>query len=283
MTTAPSSTAFPTSARHGKSAGVSTPRRRRRSGGVIRRNQRVERYRELVRPLAIHYARRCGEPSEDLVQVGLMGLIRAAELYDGSRATRFESFARPHIRGAILHYLRDSAPSVRLPRRQAELQEKLIRLGNALEAAAPASRQKAEGDLRRSLGVGEQEWHLLQRQRRLNRPCRLEASLLEERMPARRLAEGDDPGADTDRDRLDSPCSVEAMLACLPPREREVVRQVVLAGWSYRKLAAELGISPMTVQRLLKRGLELLKRELEGGALSSGDRAGRAPSAVPAC
>jgi RNA polymerase sigma-B factor len=32
-----------------------------------------------------------------------MGLLRAAELYKPQTATPFEAFARPHIRGAILH------------------------------------------------------------------------------------------------------------------------------------------------------------------------------------
>ena len=87
------------------------------------RNQRVNQYRALVTPIAVHYCRRCPEPLDDLVQVGLMGLLRAAELYQPQTATPFEAFARPHIRGAILHYLRDSASAVRVPRRQMELHD----------------------------------------------------------------------------------------------------------------------------------------------------------------
>ena len=90
------------------------------------RNRRVEAHRDLVRPLAIHYARRCGESWEDLLQVGLLGLIRASELYRPESGTPFDAFARPHVRGAILHYLRDLSPVVRLPRRAAELQQRLL-------------------------------------------------------------------------------------------------------------------------------------------------------------
>jgi RNA polymerase sigma-B factor len=231
---------------------------------VVQRNRRVEAYRALVRPLAIHYARCSPEPSEDLLQVGMLGLIRAAELYRSDRATPFEVFARPHIRGAILHYLRDVAPCVRLPRRQAELQGKLSRLrqhGQDHPHPGPGPE-----DLRRSLGVDPEQWRLLLQHRQMNRPAPLDAERLSSLAAPPRQ---EDPRAAAAR--------TETLLAVLEPRQRWVVRQVVLAGWSYRKLAAEMQVSPMTVQRLLRRGLDRLRQHLDGDALSSGF-----PSGVPA-
>jgi RNA polymerase sigma-B factor len=64
----------------------------------------------LVAPIARHYARLTRESADDLTQVGLLGLLRAAERFVASRGLPFEPFARQHIRGAILHYLRDQAP-----------------------------------------------------------------------------------------------------------------------------------------------------------------------------
>lgn len=237
-----------------------------------RRNQRVESYRELVRPVALHYARRCSESCDDLIQVGMLGLIRAAELYRSERGTPFAAFARPHIRGAILHYLRDDAPSVRLPRRQAELQERLQRLESraALATDSPAARQ-----LRRRLGMDESHWSLLQRQRQLCRPIPLEGALVEEIAAPEQDCQG--RGVD-----------IAELLAQLEPRQRQVVRQVVLDGCSYRHLARQMQVSPMTVQRLLQRGLERLRQQLDGKRISvdrlSPDRPVRpAASALPAC
>ena len=82
-----------------------------------RRNARVEQHMRLVEPLARRYARSSGQDPEDLRQVGLLGLLRAAERYEGSRDVPFAAYARPHVRGAILHYLRDRAAIIRLPRR----------------------------------------------------------------------------------------------------------------------------------------------------------------------
>ncbi|MFM7085912.1 MAG: sigma-70 family RNA polymerase sigma factor [Cyanobium sp.] len=246
------------------------PRHRRHtpalSLAIRQRNQRVERYRDLVRPVAMHYAQCCSETREDLIQVGLLGLIRAAELYRHDMGTPFEAFARPHIRGAILHYLRDDAPSVRLPRRQAERQERLLRLERH-----NAAQGMGDADLQGRLGIEAEQWRLLMQYRRLNRPLPLEDQPLEE------LAA---PECQEQEERL---VPVAVLLKRLDPRQRQVVRQVVLAGWSYRKLASEMKISPMTVQRLLHRGLERLRQQLEEQPLRASRRGSRAESGVPAC
>ncbi|MFZ0407331.1 MAG: sigma-70 family RNA polymerase sigma factor [Cyanobium sp.] len=243
----------------------------RAATAVALRNHRVEHYRDLVRPIALHYANCCRESSEDLLQVGLLGLIRAAELYRQELETPFSAFARPHIRGAILHYLRDSAPTVRLPRRQAELQERIQRLLQS--ASMDPNPGPKEEQVRQQLGLSEQQWHLLTQQRRLNRPMPLEGELLE-------WLEA--PVEDQRPDRADLP-PVETLLERLEPRQRQVVRQVVLAGWSYRRLAQTMKVSPMTVQRLLHRGLAELRCQLDQAAIKPGTLVCSAGSAAPGC
>jgi len=244
-------------------------RRKQASAALRRRNHLVETYQDLVRPLALHYSRRCQESWEDLLQVGLLGLIRAAELYRCDRGTPFQAFARPHIRGAILHYLRDDAPSVRLPRRQAELQERLQRLEG--DPTWQHSVGAAAEQLRQRLGVDARSWSLLQRHRQLLRPLPLEEARLEE------LAA---PAAGEAEERL---VLLGQLLEQLDPRQRLVVRQVVLAGWSYRRLAARMQISPMTVQRLLHRGLADLRRQLEATEIRRDLPVCRAGSGLPGC
>lgn len=241
---------------------------RRQPSWLHQRNQRVEAYRHLVRPLAVHYARCSGEASEDLVQVGLLGLIRAAERFEAARAIPFAAFARPHIRGAILHYLRDVAPTVRLPRRQVELQDRLQKLQNQLLAAQRPT--PSDNEMAGLLGVSITAWEKLALHRQLARPLPLQEELLEE------LAA---PAAEPQEDII----SAEPLLAVLEPRQRWVVRQVVLSGWSYRRLASQMEVSPMTVQRLLRRGLERLRQHLDGATISPGARSDRDASAAPAC
>ncbi|MCS7223019.1 MAG: sigma-70 family RNA polymerase sigma factor [Armatimonadetes bacterium] len=86
---------------------------------------------QLHRPLAEHIARQfvgIGEPLEDLVQVALIGLIKAIDRYDVDRGTAFTTFAWYHIKGEISHYLRDQGKLIGEP---AWLQEARIRVERA--------------------------------------------------------------------------------------------------------------------------------------------------------
>ena len=218
------------------------------------RNRRVEAHRQLVRPLAIHYARLSRESSEDLQQAGMLGLIRAAELYSHERKTPFEAFARPHIRGAILHYLRDVSPLVRLPRRQAELQDRILQWQRQ-QGTGPNRPDRLE-TMQRELGLSPGQLHVLERNWAMNRPASLDPEMLEDLASE---AETEPQGVSST-----APMPLGAMLAVLDSKQQLVVRRVVLEGWCYRKLAADLGVSPMTVQRQLHKGLERLRQHLDG-------------------
>lgn len=288
----------------------STPfagRKLRRPCAIERRNTLVTHHHQLVRPIALHYGRCCREASDDLIQVGMLGLIRAAELFDPRQGTPFVVFARPHIRGAILHHLRDVAPAVRLPRRQAELQEQLRKIERHDQQQGQASRPES---LQNRLGIDAGQWNVLMRHRQLERPCslselpvevletlRAEASQLESPAgvaaprEARQLEVEEPAGvapqaapACLDHDEVPGPGSeVLRLLESLECRQRRVVQQVVLGGISYRELARSMRISPMTVQRLLQRGLEQLRRQLDEQGLSPRLRVDRVPSASPGC
>ena len=66
-----------------------------------RRNRQIQDNLHLVQPIARHYAQKTGLESDDLLQVGCHGLIKAYSRYDAQRGAPFPSFAKPHIRGAI--------------------------------------------------------------------------------------------------------------------------------------------------------------------------------------
>ena len=208
---------------------------------VASRNGRVEEYQTLVRPIAAFYASCTPEPFDDLLQVGLMGLMRAAELYCPSNSAPFEAFAKPHVRGAILHYLRDAAPLIRLPRRVAELQQKAKR-DRDREASV--------------LGLTDSQRRALEELKAWRQPISLNQLPLEGiDIPAPCQANPGDQGED-------SAVAVGALQA-LDAQSQWIVGKVVLEGWSYRRAATHLQVSPMTVQRRLKQGLARVKSALE--------------------
>ena len=85
------------------------------AGRAAARRQQIECHLPLVRALARRYARG-GEPYDDLVQEGCLGLIAAVDRWDPDRGPSFEAYAVPTIQGAIRHHLRDHACGVRAVR-----------------------------------------------------------------------------------------------------------------------------------------------------------------------
>ncbi|MEY4298429.1 MAG: hypothetical protein RLZZ423_1608 [Cyanobacteriota bacterium] len=235
------------------------PRRscRNRPGRRVRqRNRQVEAHRGLVAPIAAHYAAQSAESRDDLEQVGALGLIRAAELYDRRLAVPFDAYARRHVRGAILHYLRDTAPLVRQSRRLQERHQQQRQL--ALLLTRQLGRIPTAEDLRRALGLSSDQW---QRQQ----PVPWEERWWREQQE--RCA-GDGGGICGSAAQAEG---VRRALQTLPIQQRLVLETVVLEGLSLRDAARRLHSSAATVHRLLHRGLAELRTRLTG------------PSDAPAC
>jgi RNA polymerase sigma-B factor len=83
------------------------------------RRRLIEAQLPLVRSVALRFAG-SGEPLDDLVQVGCIGLIKAVDRYDPARGLPLEPYAVAAIAGEIRHHLRDRVGLVRLPRRLGE-------------------------------------------------------------------------------------------------------------------------------------------------------------------
>lgn len=221
-----------------------------------RRNTLVEANLQLVRPIAAHYAAHSAECRDDLQQVGLLGLIRAAELYDLSLDVPFSAYARRHIRGAILHYLRDIAPLVRPPRRLQERRQQIQKLETSLHHSLGRAARPEE--IRQAMGLSDRQWRQAEELGPWPERFWLDQALLEQ-LPCPEQ----EPGA-----RFEG---VLEGLQSLELRQRRVVQAVVLQGQSLRTVARRQHSSAATVHRLLHRGLAELRTLLTP------------PSDAPAC
>ena len=99
-----------------------------------------------MRGLARRYANR-GEPLDDLVQVGTIGLIKAIDRFDLSRGVKLSSFATPTILGEIRRHFRDRSWSVRVPRGIQEARAQITQAVSELSAVngrSPSVREIAE-------------------------------------------------------------------------------------------------------------------------------------------
>src|SRR6516164_4924270 len=118
------------------------------------RDELVVVHLNLVRFLAVRFANR-GEPLDDLVQVGTVGLLKAIDRFELDRGVEFTTYAAPTIIGEIKRYFRDKGWAVRVPRRQQELN---LAVNREIERAAmDLGRSPTVADLAARLSVSEEE------------------------------------------------------------------------------------------------------------------------------
>jgi len=79
-------------------------------------------------PLAIFVAKRYVRRDieiKDLIQVALIGLIKAVKNYDPGRRGKLSYYAVPTIDGELRHFIRDYYPLIRIPRKYTELNTRI--------------------------------------------------------------------------------------------------------------------------------------------------------------
>ncbi len=118
------------------------------------RDELVVAHLNLARFLAVKFANR-GEPLDDLVQVGTVGLLKAIDRFDTERGVEFTTYATPTIVGEIKRYFRDKGWAVKVPRRLQELNLAVNRAGDKL--AIELGRSPTVAELAAALSAGEEE------------------------------------------------------------------------------------------------------------------------------
>lgn len=103
-------------------------------GNQQAKNDICNKNQGLVRKYAIHYEKYCGNALEidDLIQVGFMGLLKAAERFDASKECAFSTYAVWWIRQSITREIADSANTIRIPVHMVESVNKATRIDGFL-------------------------------------------------------------------------------------------------------------------------------------------------------
>jgi RNA polymerase sigma-B factor len=226
---------------------------------------RRERLREILveehLPLVRHFARRFsnrGEPFDDLLQVGTLGLIAAIDRFDPTRGVEFLSFAVPTITGEIKRHFRDQGWSVRVPRR---LQELHLSLNAAVsELARKNGHAPNPSELAEHLGIPRAE--VLEGLAVANayRSSSLDERLSgEEDSPTLAATLGEEDAA---LEGVEYRESLQPLLATIPARERRILILRFFGNMTQSQIAADIGISQMHVSRLLSQTLAKLREGL---------------------
>lgn len=219
------------------------------------RNQLVQLNVGLVRKIAHRVSHQCAEPYEDLEQIGYLGLIRAIERFNPHQGCAFSSFAVPYIRGEMLHFLRDRAGTVKIPRRWQQLNKEGQRVREGLTETL--GRQPSDDEIANELGVAVHEWRESKVAARNRLPLSLDATICQQLDSPMTL--GDTlPDAhyqqlqhlEEDRQQL------QKALNQLEDKTRQAIEYVFLHDLSRKEVAEQIGVSPMTVTRRIHRGVQ---------------------------
>ena len=211
----------------------------------------------LVRSLATRYAGR-GEPLEDLVQVGAVGLINAVERFDVDRGVEFTTFAVPTVLGEIRRHFRDRTWAMNVPRRLKELSVKLSRVLD--ELTGELGRAPTVAELAEATGAEEEDVIDALDSSHAYSLRSLDAPVSDSREDTLAETLGFDDEA---FDRVEDGSVVAAGLAALGERERRIVELRFYREMTQAQIAAELGISQMHVSRLLRRSLAVMRGRIE--------------------
>jgi RNA polymerase sigma-B factor len=217
----------------------------------------VELNLSLVRHVVRRFRAR-SESSEELLQVGCIGLIHAVDRFQVDRGVEFSTFAVPTIEGEIKCFFRDASWCVRVPRRLQELRLRIARCTDELQQRT--GREPTVAELAEALGADERETLLGLEAVNAYDGVSLDAVFGEADAGAalsERLAAPDDG-----IERVETAESLRPLLAGLPERERTVLALRFGAELTQAEIADRIGVSQMQVSRILSRTCDALRGAL---------------------
>lgn len=214
-------------------------------------------------PLVEYLARRFkdrGEPLDDLVQVGSVGLLKAIDRFDLERGVEFSTYATPTIVGELKRYFRDKGWAVRVPRRLQELSMRLNKVVSQL--TQDLGRSPTVMEIAKYAQLSEDEVLEALESGQAYSTTSLDAPAgddLDAPMRLDRLGE-----EDMRIDNLEYFASLAPLIHRLPEREKTILYLRFFKGMTQSTIADRVGISQMHVSRLLTRVLEFLREGMEG-------------------
>ena len=221
------------------------------------RAQLVDAYHDFVYFLARKFQNR-GEPLDDIVQVGYLGLIKAIERFDPDLGFEFTTFATLTVAGEIKRHFRDKGTAIRFPRRLQELHQSVVRVNE--EMKNQLGREPTVSELAERLGVTPEEVTEAMEIGPAYMPLSLDqpvgsADGQEGRAIAERIGT-----ADPELDRVEMRDLLDRAMVHLTPRERAIMAMRFYEQMSQSEIARRLGISQMHVSRLQRAALEQLRK-----------------------
>lgn len=217
----------------------------------------VEHYTALVGSLARKYSKG-RNIHEDIMQVGMLGLLGAIRRYDPGMGKSFEAFLFPTVIGEIKRFLRDKTWSVHVPRRVKEISSKIKKVEEELTnqyQRSPKIREIAD-----YMDITEEELLEAMEMGKSYQAASVDQAIEtgHEGSPVTVL---DIIGShDEGFEKVDQRLLLQSALHVLTERERKIIHCTFIENKSQKETGEYLGISQMHVSRLQKKAIEKLRK-----------------------
>lgn len=218
----------------------------------------TEKNMGLVYSIAKRFAGR-GAETEDLVQIGSIGLLKAIDNFDLSYDVKFSTYAVPMITGEIKRFLRDdSMVKVSRSLKETAIKAYAVRDRIQMKTGREATMDEIAGELaitREELVMAMESGAQVESlQKTIYQGDGTDISL-EDKLPEER----DEQEAVLDRMLL------EQILGTLGAKEREIIYLRFFQERTQTYIAQKMGMSQVQVSRMEKKILADLKKAAKGG------------------
>jgi RNA polymerase sigma factor for flagellar operon FliA len=231
------------------------------AGKASSQDEQVVKYAPLVKRIAYHMMARLPASVEvdDLIQVGLIGLMDAVGRFDGTQGAQFESYATQRIRGAMLDELREADWLPRHVRQKSRQIESAIHRLEQRNGKSPS-----EQEISAELGMPIDQYQSMLGDVKCSQLLYYEdfsdedsASFLE-----RYLVDGSsDPLSVLEDEGFRA--SLIAAIHHLPERERSMMGMYYEQDMNLKEIGAVLGVSESRVCQLHSQAVARLRTQLK--------------------
>jgi RNA polymerase sigma factor for flagellar operon FliA len=224
----------------------------------------VHTHLPLIRTIATRLSKRL-PPSvevEELVNIGVIGLLDANDRFDSGKGVPFKSYAELRIKGQMIDALRadDLVPrSVRRKHNRIQQEQQVLR--NRL------GRKPTREELRNQLDLAPKKFDAYESDSFIAPIASLDASITDDGSAT--LAESlsnNDPTAEDSFAEGQMRKSVAEAIHCLPEKERFAVTEYYLRHRTLKSIGTELGVTESRACQLRSQGVKRLRFRLRGVA-----------------